>query len=127
MQQRISVAVDPPANAMQLLSFTRKGFDLAYAPDKLSLRMALSSPSSFWRAEGGPHIAGIGAQRKQHQRDRRHAEQGKLPVHLKEHGHHTEEGEHVDDNIGMAWAISSSNLSESLTTRDISWPVCLSS
>ncbi len=28
---------------------------------------------------------------------------------------------------GMAWAISFSNMSESLTIRDINWPVCLSS
>jgi hypothetical protein len=28
---------------------------------------------------------------------------------------------------GTAWAMSRSNMSESLTMRDMSWPVCLSS
>ena len=97
-------------------------------PERLSFSVALSSPSSCCRSRKAGRtyraklriastISGIGSI----------AQQRQLPVHANSTALTPISVSTLTSTSGMAWAISCSNMSESLTIRDISWPVCLSS
>ena len=70
-------------------------------PERLSLSVAFSSPSSFWRSrKAGRTYLRKAAHRQHDQRDRDQAQQHQLPVHGEQHRADADQRQHVDHHVG---------------------------